>query len=356
MSLLSRITGRKRMRDAARRLGLDPSSDNYLALAREHIVGGDTQEVLRVCTEGLQIHPGNPELARLAERARTLNLETRVRILQNDLKISPRPALWKELCDILIQTRRYHKAEEAAEEWYTTTRDGESLYYRSRCRSELFYEGRRAEDGRVAYQLAEQSVQLLPGDQRPLHLQFEIARRCGAWHEARTAIARLLELMPGNPDLESRFRSILASVHESRPLDQALVDVERSGHFVDDVRESSRAPANVRVRPALQQLGAEPGVSAAVFLRGGTALVQGPHGATADRTARLVREVVQRTRSTARRMALGRVMQVHMEGEFGVFHLMLGEHGSAALWCTGAIKRPHLEVLSGLAGAAGGAA
>ena len=63
--------------------------------------------------------------------------------------------------------------------------------------------------------------------------------------------------------------------------------------FIDDDSAGSDS-ANLAVRPILQKLGAETSVRAALYLRGGTALVQGPHGATADRTARAVREVVDR--------------------------------------------------------------
>lgn len=356
MSLLSRITSRKRVRDAARQLALDPCAANYVALAHEHVVAGNTQEVLRVCTEGLQIHVGNAELTRLAERARTLQLDSRLRTLQEDLNVSPRPALWKEMCDILLQTGRVLRAEETAEAWFKATRDGESVYYRARCRGELFFSERRAADGRVAYELAEQAAQELAGDVRPLQLQFEVARRCGAWHDARTAIARLLELMPGNPDLESRFRSVLANCTNARTLDAALAEVERTGRFADDAPENAAPSAHVAVRPALQRLGAEPDVHAVVFLRGGTALVQGPHGATADRTARMVREIVQKTRTSARRMSLGRPLEVQVEGDFGAFHLIPGEHGAAAIWCRGTAKRQYLDELQKLTGVAGGSA
>lgn len=356
MSILSRITARRRVRDAARRLSLDPSAENYVALAHEHVVAGSPQEVLRVCTEGLQIHSVDPELTRLAERAKTVQLDSRLRSLQKDLQTSPRPALWREMCDILVQTGRVVRAEETAEEWYEATKDGESLYYRARCRAELFFNERRAEDGRVAYELAEECQKQLGSDVRPLQLQFEIARRAGAWQEARTAIARLLELMPGNAELEARFRSVISDGEQSRILDDALAEVERTGRFVDDAPEAGPAPANALVRPVLQELGTEPGVHAVVFLRGGTALVQGAHGPTADRTARMVRDVLQRTRNAARRMALGRPLEVQLEGDFGSFHMVPGELGSAAIWSLGAAKRHYLEALRKLAGVAGGAA
>jgi len=356
VKLFSRMTGRKRARAAARRLAFDPSAENYLALAHEHVVCGTPQEVLRVCTEGLQTHEGDPELMRLAERARVLMLESRIRTLQSDLAIAPRPALWRELCDLMLESGRTQKAEEAAEQWWSQSHDGEALYFRARCRAELFFAERRAGDGQVAYELADKAAAQLVDDARPLQLVFEIARRVGAWQEARRAIARLLELMPGQPDLETRFRAVQANVQDARPLDRALLEVERTGAFVDDVPEAQTAPASIAVRPVLQELGAEPHIHAAVYVRGGTALVQGPTGATADRTARAVRDLLQNSRASARRLGLGRPQEITLEGEFGVLSLVPGDRGAAALWSAGAARGRELEALARLAGGLGGAA
>lgn len=355
MSLFSHFTGRKRIRAAAKRLGSNPSADNYVSLAREHVVAGEMEEVLKVCREGLEVHPGHRELGRIADRARQIHLDSRLRELQSSLAVSPRPALWREACELLLEMERPEQAEEAANAWYATTQEAEAVYYRARARAALFFEERRSEDGREAYQLAEHATRSMHGDTRPLELLDRIASRIGAWHEARTAIARLLELRPGDPDLELRFRNVLSSCHEAMTMDRALLEVERTGRFVDDAPEGARAPASVNVRPALQRLGQEQGVEAVVFLRGGTALVQGPVGATADRTARSVREVAQRSRDAARRLALGRVLEVQMEGDFGSMRLIPGDHGVAAIWTRGATKSQWLETLSGLAGTGGAA-
>jgi hypothetical protein len=347
------LTARKRVREAARKLGLDPSADNYVALAREHVVTGDTHEVLRVCTEGLEIHPGDANLLRMAERARMMQLDTRVRTLHDDLRISPRPALWREMCEVLLECGRHEKAERTAEEWHEKTKDGEALFYRARCRAELFFQARRAVDGQLAYDMASQSQRQLAGDPRPLRLQLDITERCRAWNEARTAVARLLELHPGNPELEARFRCVLARVSTAKPLHLALAEVERTGNLEGDTPERSSTQANFAVRPLLQALGAEPGVRAAVYQRGGTALVQGLHGATADRTARAVREVVHASRDTARRMSLGQPQEVVMEGDFGTLYLRPGPAGSVAVWTEGRIQRGHEKLLDTIAGAAG---
>lgn len=354
MTWVQRITGRRRLREAARRLGLDPSPQNYLALAREHVVAGSPQEVLRVCTEGLDEHPGDAELTRLAERARALLSDERIRELQSDLAVAPRPALWRELCELLLVVGRVPKAEEVAEEWWRQSKDGEALHYRARCRADVFFRDRRAADGRVAHDLAMQSHRELPADPRPLTLAFELARRCGAWNEARTALARLLELMPGNPDLEQRFRAVQANLANAPSLDRALARVERSGEFADDDQESVSPGDEVAARPVLKELGARPDVHGAIYLRGSTALVQGPHGATADRTARSVREVIQQSRQVARRLGLGQPLSVELEGSFGALLVMPGERGTGALWTSRVAHRADVETLARLAGAAAG--
>src|SRR6185436_44859 len=95
------------------------------------------------------------------------------------------------------------------------------------------------------------------------------------------------------------------------------------------------------VRPMLQSLVRESGVQAAFYVRGGTALVQGPKGATAERTARGVREIVQSCRSAARRLGLGQAQEARLEGSFGTLLVAPGELGSGALWCTGGVTRRH---------------
>ncbi len=355
MTWLGRLAGRRRIREAARRLGVDPCAENYLALAREHILVGDSQEVLRVCTEGLHEHPGDAELTRLAERARALLHDQRIKVLRSDLQIAPRPALWRELCELQLEVRNTAKAEEAAEAWWKQTHDPQALVFRARCRTEAFFENRRAEDGRAAYELAILAADENRSDETPLRLAFEIARRCGAWQEARTALARLLELNPGNPDLEQRFRAVQANLSEAISFERALMEVERSGEFKDDCSvQDSGLGDEVTVRSLLRELGSMMGVHGAVYVRGGTALVQGPQGPTADRTARTVRDVVQTSRATARRLALGNTMKIELEGAFGVLTVLPGERGTAAFWGLEGPNETQQEILSSLAGAVGG--
>ncbi|MEZ6014200.1 MAG: hypothetical protein R3F49_03735 [Planctomycetota bacterium] len=350
MSLFGRFTAKKRLRAAARALGKDASAENYVVLAREYIVVGQTRDVVRVCEEGLAAYPSHPELERLAHRARQLYQEDRLRELATELEAAPRPALHREYCELLLEGGRVQRALEAAERWRAQTDDPESLYYLASAHAELFFDGRRSADGLEAYELAVRAAKGMPQDRRAPRLQFEIARRCGAWEEARRALARLLELMPGNPALESRFRSVLANCANAVPLARALHDVEKSGKFVDDLPEHAGDGEPDDVRALLKELASPFEVRAAVFLRGGTGLVQGAQGATAERTARAVREVLQASRSAARRMALGRPLRIEAEGAFGTLLVSPGDLGNVGVWTKGAVAhstRTRVAQLSG---------
>ena len=55
-------TRRGRIRRATRALSRDASTANYVALAKEHAALGEPSNVLRVCREGLELHPESAEL------------------------------------------------------------------------------------------------------------------------------------------------------------------------------------------------------------------------------------------------------------------------------------------------------
>ncbi len=365
MSLFHRILSQGRARNAAKRLAKDPSARHYTELVQEYAAVNDLQQALKVATEGLKAYPGDVELRRLADRARQMLREDRTRELQKELESAPRPALWCELCEILLESGRVARAEELATDWFQNAKSGEAQYWRARARSERFFADRRRDDGRLAFDFVASAQELLPGDPRPLRLALELATHCGAWTEARRALARLLELSPGDPALEARFRTVVTLAQNSKTLDQALRDVEKSGCLADEQRAnteseststSESASAGGAVRPMLQALVRENGVQAAFYVRGGTALVQGPKGATAERTARGVREIVQSCRSAARRLGLGQAQEVRLEGTFGTLLVAPGELGSGALWCSGDVTRRHEDGLRDLAGLAGKAA
>jgi tetratricopeptide (TPR) repeat protein len=354
-----------RVRDAKKRLANDPSSRSYAELAHEHALEKDLETALKVAKEGLRAYPGDSELKRLAALYRQLALEDRTRLLARELESAPRPALWREMCDTLLEAGRLVRAEESAAEWYRSTRSGEAQLYRARARAERFFADRRRDDGRLAFEFAEEAQQLMPDDPRPLDLHALLAARAGVWGEARKDLARLLELRPGDPVLESRFRMAVAMFEGPKTVDLALREVERSGRLADEARERpAKAPtpenpegdtagnAPALARPLLQAIARVPGVQAAFYLRGSTALVQGPKGPTAERTARTVREILQVSKSAARRLGLGQTTEVRLEGDFGTLLAIPGELGSGALWIAGEVSRRHEEGLRDLAAAA----
>ncbi|MCA8981669.1 MAG: hypothetical protein H6831_04880 [Planctomycetes bacterium] len=330
--MLKRILSSGKARAAIKRLSEEPSARNYLALGQLHATAGKLGEVERVCLEGLEAYPDNAELKRLLARARQLRREDRTRELQAQLKVSPRPALWKELCEIHLESGRVARAEEVADEWFFATEDGEAMLMRAMARCDRFFADRRRDDGRRAHELIHEAIELLPGDKRPLRLLLDLTSRAGAWQNARSAIARLLELSPGDPALEARFRTVMALAERCGDFDQALRAVERSGRLADEDPEAERRATSGSVRPMLQELAAQDGVRGAFYVRGGTALVQGPRGATAERTARGVREVIQASRTAARRLGLGQPEEIRAEGDFGSLLARPGSTGASALW------------------------
>lgn len=349
MSFFANLTSKKRIRAALRRLGSEPSAENYVAVAREHVVAGNLQDILRVCSEGLSLHAGNAELMRIAERARQLQLDSRIRTLRQDLTLSPRPALWRELCDVLLECGRLQHAEETAEQWWSQAGGGEATYYRARARASQFFHGCRSTDGKVAWDLALEAVREMPGDSRPLEVQYDIAKAAGAWADARKVLACILEISPGHPQHEQRFRDASQRVHDSKSLRAGLAEVEATGRFADSP-DSAAGQSNVAIRPLLKRLGGDADVKAVIFQRGGTALVQGLHGGTADRTARAVREVGIATRSGARRTGIGRSLEVTVEGGFGSLVIALGTTGTAACWSRTYRKPEHADALQMIVG------
>jgi hypothetical protein len=266
------------------------------------------------------------------------------------------------MCEALLEAGRLVRAEESAAEWFRSTQDGEAQLYRALARAERFFADRRREDGRYAFEFAESAQQLMPDDPRPLDLHALLAARAGVWGEARKDLARLLELRPGDPLLESRFRMAVAMFEGPKTIDQCLREVERTGRLADESPSKSTRTDGPEpepsvggpalARPLLQSVARVPGVQAALYLRGSTALVQGPKGPTAERTARTVREIIQASRSAARRLGLGHTSEVRLEGDFGTLLAIPGELGSGALWVAGEVSRRHEEGLRDLAAAA----
>jgi tetratricopeptide (TPR) repeat protein len=335
VSLIQRLLSRSRLKSVRQALADDPSAKNYLALAHEHARTGEMEEVQRVCAEALESFPGHPELQRLCDRAHSLVVESRTRELVRELHEAPRPGLYRELCELYLETGRVEKAEETATTWFQESQDPGAQLLHAEARLRRFLADKRREDGRMTAELLDQAEKLLPGDDRPLRLRLDLMWAVGAWRDARKVLSQLLEIAPGDPELEARFRSLASCTEGAPSFDAALRESERSGklQFEEPSRATSSAPA-LSVRPMLKELASSHGVEAALFERGATALVQGPRGATAERTARAVREIVQKGRTTSRRLGLGSPSEIEIEGEFGSVFIAAADHGSAAVWCS----------------------
>ncbi len=353
MKLVRKILSHSRVRQAKRRLAADPSPMSYAALGRELAWEGKTDEALRVCGEGLQAFPGNPELARLLDRTRRANRESRLGELKRELREAPRPAVYREMCEVLLESDQLMRAEECALEWLANTDDAEAVLMHAQVCVQRFLVDRGREAGRRALEILDESIRAMERDPRPWTMRMELSSRIGAWAEARHCAGRLLELSPGDPSLEGRYRTF-SSLAEGAPcIDQALREVERTGRLADDEQQQQETRRETRqhdVRPKLKEMAAEDGVNAVVYLRGSTALVQGLRGATAERSARAIRRIVRTGRSTARRLGLGQVSAVQLEGSFGSIAVVTGETDAGAMWCAGKISRARERMLMNLAG------
>ncbi len=359
MKLIQRWLASSKVRSAARRLADDPNARHYAELAQLYALQGSLKDALEVATEGLHAYPKDNELKRLFDRTRQMLREGRTRELLVELESHPRPALWRELVEIMLEDGRVARAEEVAAEWYQATKSAEALYWRARARCERYFVDRHRDDGRMALELAQSAREALPGDERPLRLLLEVYGRVGAFADARRVLARLLEVCPGDPYLEARFRTVAALADRSKELEACLREVERTGRFADEAQESAGAApqnAGLTVRPLLQSLARERGVRGAFYVRGATALVQGPRGYTAERTARGVSEILAASRTAGRKLGLGQTLELRLEGGFGALVMAPGELGSGALWIENtALSRKLEQGLRDLASLAGSA-
>lgn len=346
MRLIQRWLASGKVRSASRRLADDPNARHYAELAQLYAMQGSLNDALEVATEGLRAYPKDPELRRLFDRTRQMLREGRTRELTEALASSPRPAVWRELVELMLEDGRVPRAEEIAGEWFQATKSAEAAYWRARARAERYFVDRHREDGRVALELAQSAREAMPSDERPLRLMLEVFCRVGAWSDARRVLARLLEVCPGEPYLEARFRTVASLVARSKDLEACLREVERTGRFADEAGESSGGPpqnAGLTVRPLLQALTRERGVLASFYVRGQTALVQGPRGYTAERTARGVGEILSASRTAGRKLGLGQALEVRLEGSFGTLVMAPGEMGAGAVWMEGTQLSRKLE-------------
>lgn len=354
MSLVDRFMTQKRVRAARAKLAEDPTVANYLALASELARNEELDSAIRVCDEGLGLFHGSEPLRHMVSRLRQLSLEGRTRELARELREAPRPALWREMCELQISAGRFDRAQEYAQEWYAADQEPLALFLRARALAERFFVDRGREDGQAAWDLLEQCQGKLLEPEPHLRLRLKLATCVGAWGAAERSVAALLELLPGDPELEASYRAVQAQAAGAPEFAVALRAVEKSGLFANESKDDEGAqeelPATTAIRPMLQGLADEASVKAALFTKGSTALVQGLAGATAERMARGVREVVQVSRMTARRLGLGQALEIQVEGSFGSLLVVPAEQGAGAIWRDGPVLEAHQRYMAGLVG------
>ena len=334
MSMVRRILARGKLRQARRELARNPSPMNYASLANQYAWGGGLREALRVAEEGLRLFKGNPELVRLSTRLRRIQQEDLLAELREELKEAPRPAVWNEICEILMDSGQYRRAEETARDWQLKAKDPEAALAIARACVMAYLTDLDRNSGRRAFEAVEHAQHALARDPRPFRLRLKLASDIGAWDDAREAAKRVLELDPGDPALEARYRSLCSMPTQSPDVERALINVQSTGRLVGgDMSRSQRNGPVGEVRPLLQDLYKRDGVAAAVYVRSSTALVQGMKGATAERGARSVRSMVLSGRSAARRLGLGQITEMELDGDFGSMLLVAGEMDAGALWC-----------------------
>ncbi len=351
MKYFRRILSRGRVKSARLRLAQDPSPKTYAALAQEYIRDLRLDEALSVCEEGLQAFTGNTLLSRLAERTRRAEREERITKLRSVLSEAPRPALWEEMCEILLELGRVGKAEETALTWVAKQDSLDARLMLARVRTERFFADRGRDLGLAAISALSEAEHRDASDSRAIELKLTLFTRIGAWRDARETVRQLLQFQPGSPELEARFRAFDDQSETAPTVDQALLVVERTGRFADDDKPTTSATRTVgSVRPILRELESDADVHAALYLRGSTVLIQGPKGATAERMARSVRSILTSGRSTTRRLGMGQIFQVQVEGDFGKLSIAPGEMDAGAIWSRGGLGRTREETLLGLAG------
>jgi len=349
MKMVRKILARGRLKNARQRLAQDPSPRTYADLAQEFAQLGFSREVRRVCEEGLGLFPGNAQLTRLGDRARRLEREERMKELKRELGEAPRPALWSEMSEMLLDSGRYARAEEVAKEWLSATGEDDARLMVGRIACQAFFSDRGREQGLRAISTLEKAIPEMSEDPRPRRLLLDVYSRIGAWGEARRVVSELLQLEPGQPDLEARFRQLDGRADRAPTVQQALVLVESSGRLADEGEENRRASSG-SVKPLLNELARAEDVEAALYLRGATTLVQGLKGATADRFARAIRQVLSSGRTTGRKLGLGQIYQVRLEGDFGTLGIAPGDLDAGALWTKSMLRGEREEGLMSLAG------
>lgn len=350
MKILNRLLALGRIRRAKRALLAESTPRNFLSLAQQYSLAGRTGDSQRVCVEGLAAFPENIQLSRYHQRTKRVEREARLAELHRELAVAPRAPLWRELCEILIESDELMRAEEELTRWLARDQDPEARYLLARVRLARFFADRGREQGRAALVALDEAIEHLPDDLRPLRAKLDFLARIGAWKDARDCAARCLSVEPGTLELEGRYRTLSARAEGAPTFERALHEVERSGKLVGEDELADPRVSTRSVQSLLHELAGQPDVQAVLYVRGATALVQGAKGATAERTARSVQSILAASRSSARRLGLGQVFQVQLEGSFGTLTIAPGEQDAGAILCSGPLGRAREEALLGMAG------
>ena len=352
MNFVRKMLAKSRLRRARKALSRNPSPMSYTSLAQEYARLGMAQSAVDLCAEGLKLFPSNTLLSRLADRAKRVAREERMCDLRQELGEAPRPALWAEMCEILLELGQHGRAEHLAQEWIANRSCPEGLLMLGRVRMERFLVDRGRGLGFSALEALDQAVEAAGSDSHALHLRMNLLTKIGAYKDALDCSIKLLDLDPGQPELEARFRKLQALSVGSPTLERALLEVEKTGRLADDPGINKQDTARVvgNVRPILRQLAEDADVHAAMYVRGSTVLIQGPKGATADRTARAVRSIISSGSASARRLGLGQIFQIQVEGDFGQLAIAPGELDAGVIWSASALGSRREELLLGLAG------
>jgi len=348
--MIQRFFTRSRLKQARRQLAEDFSAQNYERLIQQLAVVGEFDSASELCSEGLEQFPGNRGLLRLDARIRSHVREHRLVRLRQELEQGPRPALWTAYCELCCECAEWDEAERAAQRWFDDDGGAAALLLVARVRTQRFYGDRSRRLGEQAMLAIEQACEASGRGLEPLRLELRFMLAIGAFGRARDVVAELLDHQPGDAELEARYRALEGPAATAPEPRRALARVEESGRLATD-RAETGALQSEDIRPALQRLAAAPGCGASVFLRGSTALIQGPRGATAQRTARGMKNALKAARTVSRRLDLGPLRELEIEGDFGQLVGEVGERDAALGWFRREVQPAERERLRDLSGA-----
>ena len=347
---MKRWFSRNRIRQARRELSAGSSPSAYLRLARELHFSGSLDEAAEVCEEGLRAYPGHLELDRLNSRVARERLQGRVRVLHEQIEQGPRPALYRELTQHLLELGEPAEAARVARRWEQTSRDPEAYLALAEAYVARYRERCLRADGQAALDALEEARRRLPRDPRPLRVQQGLWIELRLLKGAEAATAELLQMLPGDVQLEQEYRWLKSQPDDQMDVSRALAEAEARGLRPREVEAARVENAPRDLREELRTLTQRQGVRAALYLRGSTALIQGPRGATAERCARAIKNTLQSARAASLRLGLGQLETVHVSGDFGTLEYLCGRGDAAALWSEQRINDRQRSELADLTG------